>query len=72
MSDNRIQMPGQGPKDSDQPVKINMGSNNGIVEILFNPSITRMRMKPREARSLAIALLGHADSAENPPPVIEP
>ena len=66
MSDNnRIQMPGKQP-ESEQPVNIQMAHGNGIVEIMFNPPITRMRMKPREARALAVSMLLHADQAEYP------
>lgn len=66
MSDqNRIQMPGK-PPESEQPVNISMANANGVVEMRFNPPITRMRLKPREARALAVSMLLHADQAEYP------
>lgn len=70
MSDNRIQMPGK-PPESDQPININMTSAGGVVQILFDPPAVRLKFTPRSARLLAVALLGHADAAENPPPIIE-
>lgn len=71
MSDNnRIQMPGRQP-ESEQPVNIEMGHGNGVIEMKFNPPITRMRLKPREARALAVSMLLHADQAEYPEPKIE-
>lgn len=71
MSDNnRIQMPGRQP-ESEQPVKIEMGHENGTVQMQFNPPITRMRLKPREARAFAVSMLLHADQAEYPEPRIE-
>lgn len=71
MSDNnRIQMPGRQP-ESEQPVNISMANGNGIVEMIFNPPITRMRLKPRECRALAVSMLIHADQAEYPEPKIE-
>jgi hypothetical protein len=45
---------------------------NGTVQLMFNPPISRMRMKPREARALAMSMLLHADQAEYPEPKIEP
>jgi len=69
MSNNRIHTLGK-PPDSEQPVNIQMANANGVVEMLFEPPITRMRLKPREARALAISMLIHADQAENPPPTI--
>ena len=71
MSDNnRIQMPGRQP-ESEQPVNIQLGHANGVIEMQFNPPITRMRLKPREARALAVSMLLHADQAEYPSPIIE-
>lgn len=71
MSDNnRIQMPGK-PPESEQPVNIEMGHGGGMVQMIFNPPITRMRLKPREARALAVSMLLHADQAEYPEPRIE-
>jgi len=71
MSDhNRIQVPGK-PPESDQPVKIDMTHANGTVQMMFNPPIVRMHLKPREARALAVSMLLHADQAEYPPPTIE-
>lgn len=67
---NRIQVPGKGPNDTEQPLKIGMANADGLVHMMFDPPCVRLRLKPREARSLAIALWGHADSAENPPPII--
>ncbi len=69
---NRIQMPGQPPEETVQACKIGMTNFPGTVEMTFNPPITRMRMRPPEARSLAIALLGHAEAAENPPIILVP
>jgi len=40
--------------------------------MMFNPPITRMRLKPREARALAVSMLLHADQAEYPDLKIEP
>ena len=72
MSDNnRIQMPGRQP-ESEQPVNIQMAHENGTVQMQFNPPIARMRLKPREARALAVSMLLHADQAEYPSPIIEP
>jgi hypothetical protein len=72
MSDNnRIHVPGRQP-ESEQPVNIQMGHSNGVVEMVFNPPITRMRLKPREARALAVSMLLHADQAEYPELKIEP
>lgn len=68
---NRIQMPGKPPEDSDQKLNLTMGHEDGTVQMMFDPPIVRMRMKPREARELAIAMLQHAELAENPPPTIE-
>ena len=71
MSDNnRIQMPGK-PPESEQPLNLSMAHENGMVQMMFDPPVVRMRMKPREARTLAIAMLNHAELAENPPPKIE-
>lgn len=72
MSDvNRIHVPGRNP-ESEQPVNIQMTHVNGTVQLMFNPPISRMRMKPREARALAMSMLLHADQAEYPEPKIEP
>jgi len=68
---NRIHMPGQ-PPNSEQPVNIQMSHEGGVVHMLFNPPIARMRLKPREARALAISMLLHADQAEYPTPIIKP
>ena len=68
---NRIHRPGQ-PPESEQPVNIQMTHENGTVQIMFNPPIARMRLKPREARALAVSMLIHADQAEYPSPIIEP
>jgi hypothetical protein len=71
MSDNnRIHVPGRQP-ESEQPVNIQLGHAEGTVRIVFNPPIARMKLKPREARALAVSLLTHADQAEYPPPIIE-
>lgn len=71
MNDNRIQMPGK-PPESEQPVNIQLGHANGVIEMVFNPPIARMRLKPREARALAVSMLLHADQSEYPEPKIEP
>ena len=72
MSDNnRIQMPGKQP-ESEQPVKIDMTHIGGVVQMNFDPPIVRMRLKPREARALAVSMLLHADQAEYPDLKIEP
>lgn len=63
-------MPGRQP-ESEQPVNIQMSHVDGTVRIVFEPPITRMRLKPREARALAISMLLHADQAEYPSPKIE-
>lgn len=68
---NRIIDLNKKPDDSNVPVKIDMSHKDGVVQILFDPAILRMRLRPREARSLAIAMLTHAELAENPPPIIE-
>ena len=66
MSDNnRIQLPGK-PPESEQPVNIQMAHADGTVQMTFNPPITRMRLKPREARAIAVTMLLHADQAEYP------
>jgi hypothetical protein len=71
MSDNnRIHRPGK-PPESEQPVNIQMSHEGGTVQMMFEPPITRMRMKPREARALAVSMLLHADQAEYPAPTIE-
>lgn len=72
MSENRIQMPGRAPEDPDQKLNLTMTHEDGTVQIMFDPPVVRMRLQPREARSLAVAMLGHADAAENPPPTIVP
>lgn len=67
MSDkNRIHRPGQ-PPETEQPVNMTMAHENGFVQFGFNPPIVRMRLRPREARALAVAMLTHADMAEYPP-----
>lgn len=72
MSDNnRIQRPGK-PPESEQPVNIQMAHADGTVQMMFEPPITRMRMKPREARALAVSMLIHADQAEYPELKIKP
>ena len=71
MNDNLIQMPGK-PPESEQPLNLSMNHENGCIQMMFDPPVVRMRLKPREARTLAIAMLNHADLAENPPPKIEP
>jgi hypothetical protein len=63
---NRIHRPGQ-PPETEQPVKIDMQHCAGLVMLEFNPPIVRMRLQPREARALAVAMLTHADMAEYPP-----
>lgn len=68
---NRIHVPGK-PPESEQPVKIEMTHVDGAVQIFFDPPIARMRMKPREARALAVSMLIHADQAEYPPKIITP
>jgi hypothetical protein len=65
MSDeNRIHTPGR-PPDGDGAVKIGMGHDLGKVTITFDPAIVRVRFRPREARDLAMALLSHAQQAED-------
>lgn len=68
---NRIHVPGQIPEEKIQACNIGMTNFPGVIEMTFEPPITRMRLRPREARNLALALLGHADAAEYPatPPV---
>ena len=68
---NRIHVPGK-PPGSEQPVNIQMSHEGGAVQVMFNPPIVRMRLKPREARELAIQMLLHADQAEYPPKIIKP
>jgi hypothetical protein len=71
MSDhNRIHTPGK-PPESDQPVNIQMTHEAGTVQMVFEPPIARMKLRPREARALAVSMLLHADQAEYPPPTIE-
>jgi len=65
-------MPGQPPKGDDQPLNLTMTHENGCVQMVFNPPIVRMRLQPREARELAIAMLSHAQLAEMPPPTEPP
>lgn len=73
MSDqNRIQVPGQVPKETEQPLNIGMTQENGCVQMTFDPPVVRLRMKPREARQLAIGMLSYADLAENPPIIVPP
>ena len=69
MSNNRIHTPGK-PPDSEQPVNMQMTHVDGFVQMFFEPPITKMRLKPREARAIAVSMLIHADQAENPPPTI--
>ena len=72
MSDNnRIHVPGKDP-ESEQPVNMQMSHADGTVQMVFNPPIVRMRLKPREARALAVSMLLHADQAEYPPKIITP
>jgi hypothetical protein len=70
MNDKLIQMPGK-PIETEQPLNLTMGHEGGCVQMMFDPPVVRMRLKPKEARTLAIAMLNHADLAENPPPKIE-
>jgi hypothetical protein len=73
MSDqNRIHTPGQPPAPTEQPLNLGMTHEGGCVQMTFNPPVVRMRLQPREARTLAIALLSHADLAEHPPIIIPP
>lgn len=72
MSDKIIQMPGKGPKDTEQPLNLTMSHEGGTVQMMFDPPVVRMRLQPREARTLAVAMLNHAELAENPPPTIVP
>ena len=68
MSDqNRIVTPGMKP-GGDDAVAIGMTHTDGMVQITFTPAIVRMRMRPREARALAISIMVHADQAEYPQP----
>lgn len=72
MSDNnRIHVPGKAP-ESEQPVNIKMEDADGFVHLAFDPPIVRMRLKPREARALAISMMLHADQAEYPAPKTDP
>lgn len=64
---NRIHVPGKEP-ESEQPVNIKMDDANGFVNLSFDPPIVRMRLRPREARALAVTMLLHADQAEYPQP----
>lgn len=64
---NRIHVPGKEPV-TEQPVNIQMGASDGFVHMIFNPPISRMRLRPREARALAITMMMHADQAEYPDP----
>ena len=71
MSDhNRIQVPGKHP-ESEQPVNIQMTHVDGTVQMMFEPPMVRMKLRPREARALAVSMLLHADQAEYPEPKIE-
>jgi hypothetical protein len=67
---NRIHVPGK-PVETEQPLNLSMSHENGFIQMEFNPPIVRMRLRPREARELAIAMLTHAQAAENPPPKID-
>jgi hypothetical protein len=70
---NRIPIIGQKPGEPDPevPLNLSMTHGEGTVQIMFDPPVVRMRLQPREARTLAIAMLTHAEAAENPPPIIE-
>jgi len=54
-----------------EPVKIAMENKPGMVTITFDPGVMRMKLRPREARALAVSMLIHADQADCPPPIIE-
>lgn len=69
---NRIQMPGKPPQETEQSLNLSMAHEGGTVQVMFDPPVVRMRLQPREARSLAVAMLNHAELAENPPPTIVP
>jgi hypothetical protein len=47
------------------PLKLDMTNEPGFVKMTFDPPIMRMRLRPSEARQLAIGLLNHAESAEH-------
>lgn len=46
------------------PVKIDLSAKGGVVEITFDPAITRARFRPAEAIRLATAILVNAIKAE--------
>lgn len=72
MSNNRIPILGKPDENHEQPLKLDMTNEPGFVKVSFDPPVVRMMLKPREARTLAMGLLGHADAAEYPPTIITP
>jgi hypothetical protein len=69
---NRIHVPGKQPEPERVPIKLDMFNGEGMVVLTFEPPAVRMKLRPREARALAIGLLHHADAAENPAPPPNP
>lgn len=67
---NRIIDPGQ-LADGGQPIKMDMANEPGFITMSFSPPVVRMRLRPKEARALALSMLIHAEQAETPPPTIE-
>jgi hypothetical protein len=41
-----------------------MSHERGVVKVIFDPAIVRMKMKPREARQFALSMFNHAEAAE--------
>lgn len=70
--DNRIVDLKKPDGGGDVPLNFGMSNEPGFVKMTFDPPVLRMRMKPREARTIAIAMLQHAEMAENPPSLIQP
>jgi hypothetical protein len=67
MSDepNKIIDPSQPtPLVENAPLKIDMSHERGVVKVIFDPAIVRMKMKPREARQFALSMFNHAEAAE--------
>lgn len=76
---NRIPILGQGGQESEVPLNLVMTHEPGRVMMTFDPPVVRMKLGPREARTLAMGLLQHADLCEygkplpqGPPPLMPP
>lgn len=54
------------PNEKGEQVQMNIRNEPDLIEWTFNPPITKMKLKPHEARTIAIFLLQHAEMAMAP------